>query len=160
MLGNFAVGKSSLVRRYVSGVFDQRYQTTVGVKIDTRRMTVDEQALKLILWDLAGAAGLNANSAAYIQGMSGYLLVADGTRPETLDDIDHIQQQVEQRLGKLPFIVLLNKHDLSEQWAVSDEWLAERRQRGWTIYPSSALDGTNVDTAFDQLARRLITAKP
>ena len=70
MLGNFAVGKTSLVRRYVTGVFDAAYQTTVGVKIDTCHVNLPDNLptsqLKMIIWDLAGAATLTPHSRAYI----------------------------------------------------------------------------------------------
>ncbi|MCG8464927.1 MAG: GTP-binding protein [Xanthomonadales bacterium] len=167
MLGNFAVGKSSLVRRFVTGVFDASYQTTVGVKIDTCEVTIDAASsqdnssteatkVKMVLWDLAGEAELGPQSQMYIQGMQGYLLVADGSRMDTVHNAVHIQQQVVRSLGPRPFIMLLNKHDLSEQWQVPDSWIQQQRDLGWNILCTSALSGEAVPEAFDRLARAMI----
>ena len=156
------MGKSSLVRRFVTGVFDASYQSTVGVKIDTCQVTLSPEEtqqeavnMKLLLWDLAGEAELNAQSQAYITGMQGYLLVADGSRKETLFAADHIQQQVMQSLGNLPFVMMLNKHDLVTQWQVPDGWIEERQARGWHILTSSALSGEAVGEAFHHLAHAM-----
>lgn len=155
MLGNFAVGKSSLVRRYVTGVFDASYQTTVGVKIDTCQIELADARIKMILWDLAGQATITPQSIPYLQGMSAYLLVADGTRPQTLRDAEQTHRDVQRELGALPFVLLLNKHDLSDQWRVDDEWLQQRRASGWTIFITSALSGEQVPMAFEALAQGL-----
>ena len=54
MLGTFAVGKTSLVQRFVRSVFSDRYLTTVGVRIDQKTLTVDDRQVELILWDIHG----------------------------------------------------------------------------------------------------------
>ncbi|MGH8605890.1 MAG: Rab family GTPase, partial [Gammaproteobacteria bacterium] len=91
MLGFFGVGKTSLVRRYVSSVYSDTYLTTVGVKIDKKTVTVREQTLNLLLWDIAGADDISALRTSYLRGAAGYLLVADGTRPETLESARSMQ---------------------------------------------------------------------
>lgn len=94
MLGFFGVGKTSLVRRYVSSVFSDTYLTTVGVKIDKKTVTVREQTLNMLLWDIAGADDISALRTSYLRGAAGYLLVADGTRPETLEAARSMQGRV------------------------------------------------------------------
>ena len=85
MLGAYAVGKTSLVRQYVYSIFGGRYQSTIGVKIDSKQMQIDGQQIELILWDLAGEEeSINVRSS-YLRGSAGAVLVADGTRGETLD---------------------------------------------------------------------------
>ncbi len=54
LLGAFAVGKTSLVRRYVESIFDKRYQTTLGVKVDKKSLRLEDSVMTLVLWDLAG----------------------------------------------------------------------------------------------------------
>ena len=71
--------KTSLVQRYVTNQFDEIYLTTVGVKIDTKR--IDEHANKLIIWDIAGSSTMDSIKRSYIQGSSGYLLIYDLSRP-------------------------------------------------------------------------------
>ena len=84
MLGTFAVGKTSLVQRFVQSIFSEKYLTTVGVKIDKKKMTVDGQDVTLILWDLHGDDDFQRLQMTYLRGASGFFLVADGTRRETL----------------------------------------------------------------------------
>src|SRR5271155_1143033 len=85
MLGGFSVGKTSLVKRYVQSVFSETYLTTVGVKIDKKIVDLSGQTVNLILWDVAGEDDVSALRMSYLRGASGYVLVADGTRPATLD---------------------------------------------------------------------------
>lgn len=85
MLGMYAVGKTSLVQRYIKSIFDEKYLTTIGVKIDKKELTIQDQEVTLMLWDIAGAEDHFTVPSSYIKGSSGYLLVIDGTRPESLD---------------------------------------------------------------------------
>ena len=67
-----------------------------------------------------------------------------------------IQQEVARQVGALPFVLLINKHDLSGQWRVDETWLARQRERGWHILFTSALSGEAVPAAFEHLARNLV----
>ena len=84
MLGSFGVGKTSLVSQYVRSIFSDKYLSTVGVKVDKKEVVVDNQRVNLVLWDLYGEDGFQTIQQSYLRGTSGYLLVADGTRFETL----------------------------------------------------------------------------
>lgn len=84
MLGAYAVGKTSLVRKFVHGVFSEKYLTTIGAKIDKKELVVDGTELTLVLWDLAGEDGFEKVRLSYLRGSSGYLLVVDGTREASL----------------------------------------------------------------------------
>ncbi|HKC42569.1 MAG TPA: Rab family GTPase [Burkholderiales bacterium] len=159
MLGAFAVGKTSLVRRYVDSIFSDRYLTTVGVKIDKRMVTVSAAEVSLILWDIAGEDEISQVRTSYVRGAAGYLLVADGTRPATIDVAQSIQQRMEAEVGKLPFVVLLNKRDLQSLWSVSAEDIAALQRAGWTVRMTSAHSGEGVEQAFQTLAER-VTSHP
>lgn len=156
MLGAFAVGKTSLVRRYVDSIFSDRYLTTVGVKIDKRMVTVGGSEVSLILWDIAGEDDISQVRTSYVRGAAGYLLVVDGTRPGTIDVAQSIQQRVEAEVGKLPFVVLLNKRDLQSLWSVSAEHVAALERAGWSVRLTSARSGEGVEEAFQALAERVI----
>ena len=78
MLGGFSVGKTSLVKRYVESVFSETYLTTVGVKIDKKTVNLDDRAVTLILWDVAGEDDISTVRMTYLRGCAGYVLVADG----------------------------------------------------------------------------------
>jgi hypothetical protein len=156
MLGGFSVGKTSLVKRFVASVFSETYLTTVGVKIDKKTVELPDRIVNLILWDLAGEDDISSLRMSYLRGAAGYVLVADGTRPPTLEVALSLRQRVEPEFGRLPFVLLLNKNDLQEQWAVRDEDIEGLRQNGWWVRSTSARTGEGVDDAFETLAERLV----
>lgn len=155
MLGGFSVGKTSLVKRYVESIFSDTYLTTVGVKIDKKTVDLIDRTVHLILWDLAGEDDTSSLRMSYLRGAAGYVLVADGTRPKTLDMAFSLRQRVEADCGPLPFALLLNKHDLREQWAVGENEMEDLRQKGWRVRSSSARTGEGVEDAFKDLAARV-----
>ena len=110
LLGDFAVGKTSTVARSVRTTFSDSYLTTVGVKVDTKTLTRDDgDALRLVLWDIAGANALDQMRANYIGGTQGLLLVADGTRADTVTTALGLRDQANRLLGRvLPAVLLLN----------------------------------------------------
>jgi small GTP-binding protein len=153
MVGAFGVGKTSLVRRFVDSIFDERYLTTVGVKIDRKDMNIDGKSLTLMLWDLAGEDDLAQLNVSHLRGASGYILVADGCRASTLEKAVELQQRVTQALGPLPFVLVENKADLRDQWEVQNKRVAEY---GWPTFETSAKTGTGVEEMFVGLAGALI----
>lgn len=154
MLGAIAVGKTSLVARYVHGIFSEKYRTTVGVKIDRKVIGVGNNQVNLVLWDLYGDDQFQRVQSFYLRGSSGYLLVADGTRPETLEAALNIQQRAQEVLGSVPFILMLNKHDLP--WEISEAEVNSFRTMGWEIIYTSAKNGEGVEESFASLARRML----
>jgi small GTP-binding protein len=157
MLGSFSVGKTSLVKRFVESIFSERYLTTVGVKIDKKVVTAGGGELTLMLWDLYGEDEYQKIRMSYLRGASGYLLVADGTRPATLDKALAIQEEAEKNFGPAPYVVALNKCDLTAEWEISAEREAEisERARGAAVR-TSAKTGEGVELAFDSLAKAMI----
>ena len=155
MIGAFSVGKTSLVKRFVESVFSETYLTTVGVKIDKKTVELSNRIVNLILWDLAGEDDISSLRMSYLRGSAGYLLVADGTRPSTLEVALSLRQRVEVEFGPLPFVLLLNKNDLREQWAIRDEEVEGLRRDGWWVRSTSARTGEGVDDAFGALADRV-----
>ena len=155
MLGAFSVGKTSLVKRFIESVFSEAYLTTVGVKIDKKIVPLPNRTVNLILWDLAGEDDISSLRMSYLRGAAGYVLVADGTRPATLQIAPSLRQRVEAEFGALPFVLLLNKNDLQEKWEIGDEEVEGLRQSGWWVRPTSARSGEGVDEAFGTLAERV-----
>ena len=154
MLGGFSVGKTSLVKRFVSSAFSESYLTTVGVKIDKKTVDLGERTVNLILWDVAGEDDVSTVRMSYLRGSAGYVLVADGTRLSTLEVALSLRERVETECGALPFVLLLNKSDLQDQWAIGNAQLDEIRQAGWSVRASSAKTGDGVEEAFRELAVR------
>ncbi|BAP55927.1 GTP-binding protein [Thioploca ingrica] len=156
MIGDFAVGKTSLVARFVRQTFSDKYLTTIGVKIDTKLIDLSQEQIKLILWDIAGSDALSTVTASYLRGAAGYFLVVDGTRKPTWDNALNLQELVNSQIGNKPFILLLNKADLQEQWEINNLDIAEQLQQGRMVIHTSAKTGTGVEEAFTQLATKLL----
>ena len=152
LLGAPGVGKTSLVRRFVESLFDDAYLTTIGVKVDKKSVSVGGADVTLMIWDIAGAEDHFAVPSSYVKGAAGYLLVADGTRPETLDAAVRIVEQIDRDLGRIPFVLVLNKSDLVESWRVDQAGDPRLQPRSLATLSSSAKTGVNVDEAFQRLA--------
>lgn len=158
MLGAFAVGKTSLVQRYVHSLFSEQYQTTLGVKIDKKDLQLDGREIEFILWDLAGEDDFIHVRSSYLRGSAGGVLVADGARGETLDIVFKLRDKLYQEVGQVPVILLINKSDLRDHWTIDTDRLKTLRDEGWQIIEVSARDSSNVDQAFELLAGQLLAA--
>ncbi len=157
MIGDFGVGKTSLVKQFVHSEFSDKYLTTVGVKIDTKLLTLSSgDQLKLILWDIEGTDKLSTIDTNYLRGASGYFIVVDGTRKTTVETAINLNEQAEQIIGSLPFVLLLNKVDLKEKWQLDKETILGLKARNFVMRQTSAKDGTGVENAFQTLGERLI----
>jgi small GTP-binding protein len=152
MLGSFSVGKTSLVRRFVKSIFFEVYQTSIGVKVDKKVVRVNNEDVTLVLWDIHGEDVYQKIHMSYLRGMSGYLLVIDGTRRQTLEDALALNQRVVQEAGKVPAILVLNKSDLVDKWEIDSARESELVAAGWTILRTSAKTGASVEEVFSQLA--------
>ena len=159
MLGAFAAGKTSLVQRFVKSIFSEKYLTTIGVKIDKKTVEVDGEALDLIVWDLQGEDAMRDTPMTYLRGASGVLLISDGTRRDTLSVAQTLQGRVQDVLGDVPFVLLVNKSDLVDEWEIEDEAVEELAQRGWRVLKTSAKTGEGVEKAFLVLASALLACK-
>ena len=156
MLGAFSVGKTSLVSRFVRSIFSEKYHTTIGVKVDKKQMVIDGEDLSLLIWDLYGEDDIQEVRMNYVRGAAGYLLVADGTRRDSLDIAQRIRKRVESDVGKIPFVLLMNKSDLTEAWMFDDATLESLRGEGWTVIRTSAKTGEGVEEGFALLAKAVL----
>lgn len=158
MVGLFATGKTSLVRRFVDSLFSERYLSTVGVKIDRKALEVDGTSLTLVLWDLAGRDGHEDITASYLRGSHAVLYVADGTRRETCDQLPELRAIVREAAGEVPELLALNKSDLTDRWALAaaDE---HALAQGWDMVRTSAKTGLGVEDAFQRIGRAMLGTK-
>jgi len=160
MLGGFAVGKTSLVARFVSSIFSDKYLSTVGVKIDKKVVSVDGREAMLMVWDIYGQDDFQTIQHSQLRGMSGYLLVVDGTRRATLDTARALREKAREVVGDVPFILVLNKSDLSAQWEIDDLAFFKLVEDGWRVIKASAKTGEGVEHAFETLTRAILDAPP
>ena len=156
MLGSFAVGKTSLVRRFVESIYSEVYHTTVGVKIDKKLVRHNDTVVTLMLWDLYGEDEFQKLRWSYLRGAAGYLLVADGTRRNTLEKAFALEQRVREEVGEIPFIFVVNKADLFQDWELDPAMEAQLSARNWPVLRSSAKTGENVEEAFSQLTGKML----
>ncbi len=151
MLGATGVGKTSLVERFVSSIFHEDYRTTVGVKIQTREVVRAGRLVSLVIWDLSGEDEFQRVRMSYLRGAAGYLLVADGTRRETLRTAEELERLARSVLGAAPFVLVLNKRDRGSEWEIGERELASFTRRRSPIVLTSAKTGEGVEEAFDLL---------
>jgi small GTP-binding protein len=154
LLGDFAVGKTSLIRRYVEGRFDDRYLSTIGVKISRKALQRADYELNLLIWDLAGGDEIDKLSRRYLLGAVGAILVCDLTRPESLAIINEYVSVMHEVDGEAALVLAANKADLEAERAVDDDTLAalaEELSMPWLS--TSAKSGQGVEEAFELLAK-------
>jgi small GTP-binding protein len=156
MLGSFSVGKTSLVRRFVESIFSEAYHTSIGVKVDKKVVRVNDEDVTLVLWDIHGEDVYQKIRMSYLRGMSGYLLVVDGTRNPTLDDALALNERVIQEAGKVPAILVFNKSDLLDKWEIDPARESGLAEAGWNILRASAKTGDSVEKVFSQLAAAML----
>lgn len=160
MLGDFGVGKTSLVRRYVHGEFSPEYQTTLGVNIYKYTDEVPSEGgtveFRHMLWDIEGGLQRQSLLDSYIGGAAGAIVVGDVTRADRLDTMRENATRFQQARPGRPVVFAMNKSDLIE----SDERAAEAESmakdfRG-TVQYTSALTGEAVAALFRTLAEQIL----
>ena len=158
LVGDVAVGKTSLIKRYVLEQFDDRYVATVGTKVTKKTVPVTWKGqaaqLDMMVWDIMGEKGFRALLRdAYFEGAHGVIAVCDLTRKDTFYDLDNWVQMVRKQVGDVPVVFLGNKSDLGERTVVSQEELERMgAMHNAKTYLTSAKSGKNVNEAFETLA--------
>jgi GTPase SAR1 family protein len=94
---------------------------------------------------------------SYLRGASGYLLVADGTRRTTLDTALALHEAADRTIGHVPFVLVLNKADLSAQWELDEGAIVRLMQSGWRVLRTSAKTGIGVEEAFTTLGNAMLS---
>ncbi len=138
-------------------MFSAKYLSTVGVKVDKKLLSLGPgKELMMMVWDLEGRDDYVSIADSYLRGMSGFFLVADGTRPETIDDARDIQRIMAGLFAEVPSALLVNKADLGAEWRASEEDWAEFRASGIEVLRTSAKDGSGVEESFATLGRKMM----
>ena len=161
LVGEKAVGKTSLIRRYVLDMFDDQYVTTIGTRVSKkearvflpeRDILVDED---MQIWDIMGEQAVRELlKEAYFYGANGIVAVADLTRRKTLDDLDDWIDGVEQVVGKVPILIAVNMCDLVSR-ALYGEKDVEQVAKAFDCpyILTSAKSGERVEDAFRQMGQ-------
>jgi small GTP-binding protein len=165
LLGDPGVGKTSLVRRFVTDLFDDSYLSTIGAKITKKGMELEladrgiRVKLTLMIWDVAGQKEYRAFHEMHMKGMEGVMAVADLTRKNTFESLKATLSMADRTDTKIPMVFLLNKCDLAEP---SSSDLKDVRtlasMRDIPVLATSAKTGLNVEMAFQRLAEMMVEA--
>jgi small GTP-binding protein len=156
LLGGFGVGKSSLIQRFVHGIFSDVYQTTIGVKIDKKQLSTPGGPVLLLVWDIYGKDDFQEIQTSYLKGASGFMFIADGTRGYTLNTALELYQTAMETEPGAARLLIINKTDLMQDWDIDQRKIATLEAGGWPIVRTSAKTGEGVELAFHQLLHQMI----
>ena len=167
LIGEAAVGKTSLIRRYVENAFDDKYVSTLGSKVSLKRVWLTSKKdprksleLQLSIWDLIGERSyLETLHHDYLRGAQGIIAVADVTRYSTFEALDEWLPATFRIAGQVPLALVVNKLDLKDQiMCLYDEQEPEERaaRHGGFAMWASAKTGENVNPVFGKLAKAIV----
>ena len=150
LLGDFSVGKTSLVRRYVDGAFDDKYLTTIGVKISKKMFNIEGLESEMLIWDVEGSTPRKKISLGYYKGASGAIFVADISRRETVKNLEAHKEIFLNENPDAKFVVAYNKSDKLSEIAKENIELDDE------IFLTSAKEDSNVEELFIKLMKEIL----
>jgi len=150
LLGDFSVGKTSLVRRYVDGSFDDKYLTTIGVKISKKLCSIENIECEVLIWDIEGSTPSKKISLGYYKGASGAIFVSDITRRETIDSLAEHKDIFLNENPEASFVTAYNKADLLTDIARENIEIDE------DTFFTSAKENSNVEALFIKLVEKML----
>ena len=161
LLGDSSVGKTSLIRRYVMDIFDDKYITTLGTKVSKKQLIINKGSneinLMFSIWDVLGQKDFKKIQVMAFKGSKGALLVCDITRKETLDNLLTWGKRLKATTGEIPLIILANKSDLTDEYDCSEKDLKSYSKKlNAPILKTSAKFGDNVIRAFFNMGEVVI----
>lgn len=159
IIGEYFVGKTSIISRFVEGVFDDTYQATIGFTFLSKTVSYQGKEYTLNIWDTSGSERHRAVAPNYYRGSDGCILVYDLSNPNSLEPLNFWYEEFQNLATKsgasaIPALLIGNKSDLPYDQATFDsaQQFAEKHDIK-DHYKASALSGENVNTAFDALVR-------
>lgn len=166
LVGEPAVGKTSLVRRFVLDLFDDSYIATMGAKVMKKDVgilddTYGNMLVNLLIWDIMGDKSFRQlYKEAFFQGAQGLLAVCDVTRKPTLTELGTWIKDVARVAGDIPIQVLANKVDLKSDIGLNTDDLRRFDDTFQSNHMfTSAKTGENVESAFENIARTIINRR-
>lgn len=153
LLGHFGVGKTSLLRRFVDDAFSEDYLVTVGVHVKKKEVTIGDEKVSLILWDIEGNTSIDMARNSYLLGTHGFVYVFDITRPETYQDIEKEFAYLDDKFPKVPVCLVGNKAD---QFDTNFNETFFKEAHFNSCFFTSAKTGNRVDELFIEIASRTL----
>jgi small GTP-binding protein len=161
LIGDWGVGKTSLIKKYVFDQFDDDYITTLGTKVTKKRIKykISEEKvidMNLMIWDVMGQKDFSKIQKMSFKNANGALIVCDVTRNETLESIYTWRSDLFEVTGEIPLVILANKSDLIDEAKFSDKELSEVTSKlNVPHFFTSAKTGENVNNAFITIGKKL-----
>ena len=157
VVGDSGVGKTNLIKRFVSNTYNPNTKATVGVEFLSKSYKINDQVFKIEIWDTAGQERYKSITAAYYKGAKGALIVYDITQKDTFENINKWMSEVRDKSTKdLKILIVGNKTDLVDERQVStEEALSKAKELESPVMEASALDGSNVKAAFYDLLKEM-----
>ncbi len=156
LLGNPAVGKTSLIRKFVYDAYSDEYIGTLGTKVSKKTVRIDDKEVTMMIWDLMGEHEFRRMQNMAFSGTQGALVVCDLTRKETLGGFDFWPESLMKVAGEVPIIFLGNKDDLPNLHIAPSDIEPYARKHNTEYYLTSAKTGNHVEEAFRNLARKIV----
>ncbi|MFW9831927.1 MAG: Rab family GTPase [Candidatus Thorarchaeota archaeon] len=157
LVGNPAVGKTSLILKYVENRFEREYKASIGVDFAYKIIELEEKVARLIIWDIASQERFAPYRTSFYKQTDGAMLVFDLTRPDTLEAIEEWIREIHQDAGEVKVLLIGNKADLKKKRAIKKEEVQSWIDRyGWKYIETSAMTGDGVDEAFKILTEAII----
>jgi small GTP-binding protein len=163
LLGDWGVGKTSLIKKFVFDQFDDKYISTLGTKVTKKRIKFKISAeeiidMNILIWDIMGQEEFKKIQLMAYKNANGAILVCDITRRETLDNLKTWSSELFSITGEIPIIIMANKSDLKDEAKFNIDDLA-RTAQGFPAphYMTSAKTGENVEEAFIKIGKKLLT---
>jgi small GTP-binding protein len=155
VIGDPAVGKTSLILRFTDNAFRQTYLPTIGTNLSDKVLKLGNENIELVFWDIAGQSKFSKARKNFYKGAQGIIIVFDLTSHETFKNVKAWHDDVTSVLGSVPCYVIGNKLDMSEKRAVDDEEISNLAQElSCGVFLTSALTGEHVEESFRDLALR------
>jgi small GTP-binding protein len=160
LTGDYNVGKTSLIRRFVENDFKEDYISTIGVEISKKAIELDEQTkIDFVIWDIGGQSlSMTPYRHRFYEGASAAFIVIDRTRKNTLESIEKWYKEInESQHRNIPIVIVANKSDLKQEIMVNEEEIKVIAKKfGFHHITTSARTGENVNEAFLYIAYRFI----
>ena len=158
LLGEAAVGKTSLVYRFIENKFRDNYKSTLGVNLLKKDMVIDEYGgVSAQIWDLGGQESFKSLRKLYLEGANGAFVIFDTTKRKTFDKLDEWIQSFKESRGNRPLLLIGNKIDLSDKIKVEESEVKEYAEKNSTEFIlTSAKTGENVEKAFKGLVKTIL----
>lgn len=161
LLGDSAVGKSSLLMRFTDDKFEKNFVITIGVDFRMKTIKRGEKSLRIQVWDTAGQERFRTITPAYYRSAMGVVMCYDITDENTFNNIEYWLTNLEQHgNADVQKILIGNKSDLEEQRKVPKERAFElAAKHKMQFYETSAMTGDGVEDAFDYIADLVVEAR-